>query len=139
MPARTQKKLSKKKTSRISRGASARSAAAPRRPGKKRLSPTAIYYFGKTRTDGDGSMKSLLGGKGANLAEMTRLGLPVPPGFTITTAVCRHHTEHGAYPDGLAAEVADAVTAIVTRPAPLRLRRGLDQPTEVVRQASDPA
>ncbi len=48
------------------------------------------YYFGKTRTDGDGKQKQLLGGKGANLAEMTGIGLPVPPGFTITTAVlCR--------------------------------------------------
>ena len=47
-----------------------------------------IYYFGKTRTDGNGSQKEVLGGKGANLAEMTSIGLPVPPGFTITTEVC---------------------------------------------------
>ena len=47
-----------------------------------------IYYFGKTKTEGDGSQKQLLGGKGANLAEMTSIGLPVPPGFTITTEVC---------------------------------------------------
>ena len=55
-----------------------------------------------------GSMKEkdLLGGKGANLAEMTNLGLPVPPGFTITTEACRHYLEHGAEPDGLADEVA---------------------------------
>ena len=48
--------------------------------------PKYVYLFGK-KTDGDGSMKPLLGGKGANLAEMTRIGLPVPPGFTITTEV----------------------------------------------------
>jgi len=47
-----------------------------------------IYYFGKTKTEGDSQHKQLLGGKGANLAEMTSIGLPVPPGFTITTAVC---------------------------------------------------
>src|SRR5699024_6397313 len=47
-----------------------------------------VYYFGNGRADGDGTLKPLLGGKGANLAEMTRLGLPVPAGFTITTEVC---------------------------------------------------
>ena len=54
-----------------------------------------IYYFGKTRTDGDGSQKELLGGKGANLAEMTGIGLPVPPGFTITTQVCAMYYQAG--------------------------------------------
>ena len=49
----------------------------------------------------------VLGGKGANLAEMTRLGLPVPPGFTITTEACRHHLAHGSPPEGLAAEVTE--------------------------------
>ena len=47
-----------------------------------------VYHFSKSKTDGNGSMKALLGGKGANLGEMGRLGLPVPPGFTITTDVC---------------------------------------------------
>ena len=47
-----------------------------------------IYYFGKTRTDGRAAQKPLLGGKGCNLADMTGIGLPVPPGFTITTEVC---------------------------------------------------
>ncbi len=50
--------------------------------------PKMIYYFGKTKTEGDSKQKQLLGGKGANLAEMTSIGLPVPPGFTITTEVC---------------------------------------------------
>ena len=47
-----------------------------------------VYYFGASRTEGNSSMKPLLGGKGANLAEMTSIGLPVPPGFTITTDAC---------------------------------------------------
>jgi pyruvate,orthophosphate dikinase len=50
-----------------------------------------VYLFGNGKADGDGTMKPLLGGKGANLAEMSRIGLPVPPGFTITTEVCTHY------------------------------------------------
>ena len=50
-----------------------------------------VYSFGAGRSDGDGSMRDLLGGKGANLGEMARIGLPVPPGFTITTEVCTHY------------------------------------------------
>jgi len=57
-------------------------------------------------------MKDLLGGKGANLAEMSSLGLPVPPGFTITTEVCNRHTEGGSYPEDLAAQVAAALTGV---------------------------
>jgi len=53
-----------------------------------------VYSFGNKKADGDGSMKPLLGGKGANLAEMTRIGLPVPPGFTITTEVCTYFYAH---------------------------------------------
>ncbi|MEI7728409.1 MAG: pyruvate, phosphate dikinase [Verrucomicrobiota bacterium] len=53
--------------------------------------PKYVYLFGNKKADGDGSMKPLLGGKGANLAEMTRIGLPVPPGFTITTEVCTYY------------------------------------------------
>ncbi|MFB3103012.1 MAG: PEP/pyruvate-binding domain-containing protein, partial [Alphaproteobacteria bacterium] len=50
-----------------------------------------IYSFGDGRADGSAEMRNLLGGKGANLAEMSNLGLPVPPGFTITTEVCTHY------------------------------------------------
>src|SRR5499426_3329887 len=53
-----------------------------------------VYMFGNKKADCDGSMKPLLGGKGANLAEMTRIGLPVPPGFTITTEVCTYYYAH---------------------------------------------
>src|SRR5688500_5635004 len=60
-----------------------------------------VYDF----TEGNMGLKDLLGGKGANLAEMTRLGLPVPPGFTITTEACRAYLAGGREPDGLADEV----------------------------------
>ncbi len=69
-----------------------------------------VYLFGGGRTDGSAGMKELLGGKGANLAEMARLGIPVPPGFTITTEVCRYYIEHGgSYPEGLADQVAEGI------------------------------
>ena len=72
-----------------------------------------IYFFGLDRCDGDGSMKSLLGGKGANLAQMTKIGLPVPPGFTITTQVCiDFYANKRSFPKGLEAEVASFVKLI---------------------------
>ena len=68
-----------------------------------------VYHFGK-KTDGNGKMKSLLGGKGANLAEMTRIGLPVPPGYTITTEVCTYYYDHKrTYPKVLQAQMEDGV------------------------------
>jgi pyruvate, orthophosphate dikinase len=66
-----------------------------------------VYSFGAGRAEGDGTQKDLLGGKGANLAEMARLGLPVPPGFTMTTDVCTYYYEaKKTYPKGLQDEVA---------------------------------
>ncbi|NBD38208.1 MAG: pyruvate, phosphate dikinase [Verrucomicrobia bacterium] len=71
-----------------------------------------VYAFGK-KTDGNSKMRELLGGKGANLAEMASIGLPVPPGFTITTDVCTYYTKHkGAYPAGLDQQVKAAVKAV---------------------------
>ncbi|MFO7626858.1 MAG: pyruvate, phosphate dikinase [Candidatus Fermentibacteraceae bacterium] len=65
-----------------------------------------VYYFGKTQTDGGRDMKALLGGKGANLAEMTSIGLPVPPGFTISTEACdRFNALEGQWPEGLLEQV----------------------------------
>ena len=65
-----------------------------------------VYRFGGGTADGSAAMKDLLGGKGANLAEMARIGIPVPPGFTITTEVCRYYYAHGErYPEGLEDEV----------------------------------
>jgi pyruvate,orthophosphate dikinase len=72
-----------------------------------------VYAFGAGSADGDASMKDLLGGKGANLAEMSNLGLPVPPGFTITTEVCTGYYKNAQnYPQGLESEVAGALAAI---------------------------
>ena len=66
----------------------------------------SVYFFGNGKAEGDASMKDLLGGKGANLAEMTNLGIPVPPGFTISTDVCAAFYENGRkYPAGLEKEV----------------------------------
>ena len=65
-----------------------------------------VYYFGQESVDGNGTMKNLLGGKGAGLAEMTGLGVPVPPGFTITTEVCSEYYENNLnWPSGLAEEI----------------------------------
>lgn len=71
-----------------------------------------VYCFGAGRADGSKEDKDLLGGKGANLAEMVRLGIPVPPGFTITTAVCREYLASGRYPAGLEEQVAEALAWI---------------------------
>lgn len=72
-----------------------------------------IYRFGGGTAEGDAGMAALLGGKGANLAEMSRIGLPVPPGFTITTEVCAaFFAEHGRYPDGLAAQLDTALARL---------------------------
>ena len=65
-----------------------------------------VYFFGAGSADGGSELRNLLGGKGANVAEMARLGIPVPPGFTLTTDVCNHFMlHHGAYPEGLSESV----------------------------------
>ncbi|MCS7008533.1 MAG: pyruvate, phosphate dikinase, partial [Chthoniobacterales bacterium] len=93
-PAATTKRTSS------ARASGAKSAPAKAKPGKY------VYLFGNGKADGDGSMKALLGGKGANLAEMTRIGLPVPPGFTITTEVCTYYYNNKkTYPPDLMPQV----------------------------------
>ena len=73
------------------------------------MTPTKyVYDF----SEGDASMKPLLGGKGANLAEMTGLGIPVPPGFTVTTAACIYDSANGKYPDGLEKEMEEHLRAL---------------------------
>ena len=68
------------------------------------------YFFGGKSAEGNGKMKESLGGKGANLAEMCLIGLPVPAGFTITTEVCNYYTAHNkTYPAELKAQVAEAL------------------------------
>ncbi len=72
-----------------------------------------VYRFVEGKADGNGGMKDLLGGKGAGLAEMTNAGLPVPPGFTITTEACNTYYEVGGkFPDGMWEEVLDALKAV---------------------------
>lgn len=93
-------------------------ASAKKRPpaspaGAKKKAVKYVYSFADGKADGDGKMKPLLGGKGANLAEMTRIGLPVPPGLTITTEVCTYFYENGRkYPVELNAQVEAALAKI---------------------------
>jgi pyruvate,orthophosphate dikinase len=81
------------------------------------MAEKSVYAFGGGSAEGDGSQKVLLGGKGAGLAEMSRLGIPVPPGFTIATGVCTYYQNHdqdhdGSYPEGLADEVAEHLARV---------------------------
>ncbi|MCX7895974.1 MAG: pyruvate, phosphate dikinase [Thermoanaerobaculum sp.] len=71
-----------------------------------------VYLFGGGSAEGNAKMKELLGGKGANLAEMAGIGLPVPPGFTITTEVCTFVMRHGSYPEGLREQVAHGLAHV---------------------------
>ena len=74
-----------------------------------------IYSFGNGTADGTAKMKNVLGGKGANLAEMNHLGIPVPPGFTITTDVCTHYYKHDlVFPEELKSQTADALKNVET-------------------------
>ncbi|MEZ5895155.1 MAG: pyruvate, phosphate dikinase [Parvularculaceae bacterium] len=72
-----------------------------------------VFSFGAGKAEGEANMRNLLGGKGANLAEMSNLGLPVPPGFTLSTEVCTaFYDNHRAFPDGLAAQVEKAIADV---------------------------
>ena len=74
------------------------------------MAPKYVYFFGGGSADGNAEMKALLGGKGANLAEMANLGLPVPPGFTISTEICSYYYKHnGEYPPELKGQVEEAL------------------------------
>jgi pyruvate,orthophosphate dikinase len=94
----------KKATKKAVKKAPAKTAKKAVKPGKQ------VYFFGGGKADGNAKMKELLGGKGANLAEMAKLGVPVPPGFTITTEVCTHYyANKKKYPAGLDKEVQVAL------------------------------
>jgi len=98
--------MAKKKTAKAVKTAAAKKSTGTKAAGKH------VYLFGR-KTDGNGTMKPLLGGKGANLAEMCRIGLPVPPGFTITTEVCTYYYAHKrSYPSALQAQMKAGITAI---------------------------
>jgi len=98
------------------RPASGRKAAARHRAAASKAASTKskwVYRFGNGKAEGRADMRNLLGGKGAGLAEMANLGLPVPPGFTITTAVCSHYYENGkTYPKNLEDQVAAALAEV---------------------------
>jgi len=96
-------KHDKTKGAKSSKGGKSKGAPAPKQ---------MVFRFGR-KTDGDGTQKSLLGGKGANLAAMARMGLPVPPGFTISTEVCTWYYDNGRrFPDRLAKQVKDGLRSI---------------------------
>jgi pyruvate,orthophosphate dikinase len=77
------------------------------------MSDKFVYFFGDGEAEGGANMKPLLGGKGAGLAEMTGIGIPVPAGFTVSTEVCTHFMEHdGAYPEGLDDQVRAGVSRV---------------------------
>src|SRR6202050_3421823 len=88
----------------------------PHSEAPKRVATSArtwVYAFGDGKADGSAGMRDLLGGKGANLAEMANLGLPVPPGFTITTEICSYFYAHSRqYPDDLAAQTESALALV---------------------------
>src|SRR6516164_3976715 len=91
----------------------AKKKASPKSQASSPKGEKYVYLFGKAKTDGNGGMKPLLGGKGANLAEMCRIGLPVPPGFTITTEVCTYYYEHKrTYPPALKAQMQAGIATI---------------------------
>jgi pyruvate,orthophosphate dikinase len=71
-----------------------------------------VYLFGTQKTEGDAAMRNLLGGKGANLAEMALLGLPVPAGLTITTEVCTYYTDKNSYPAELDKQIESALKEV---------------------------
>src|SRR5262245_53887272 len=80
------------------------------------IMPKWVYSFGEGRAEGRADMRALLGGKGAGLAEMCNLGLPVPPGFTLTTEVCTHYYGHdNAYPSDLSDQVVSALAELSER------------------------
>ena len=107
--AKTSKKKAAAKSSpkRVIRASGRKVVPKPAKGGKM------VFNFGAKKTDGDGSMKALLGGKGANLAEMTSIGLPVPPGMTITTETCAKYYESGSrLPHGLMNEVTKGMALV---------------------------
>jgi len=116
MASKTTKKAPAKKTAskatkkNSGSPAAAKVSAAKAKTGKANKSPKYVYTWGAGKADGDGTMKALLGGKGANLAEMTRIGLPVPAGFTITTEVCTYYyANKRSYPKELEAQMQAGV------------------------------
>ncbi|MEO7598336.1 MAG: PEP/pyruvate-binding domain-containing protein, partial [Opitutus sp.] len=96
--------------SKVKKSAAKTKSSAPAKKTSASKAPKYVYTWGAGKADGNGGMKNLLGGKGANLAEMTRIGLPVPAGFTITTDVCTYfYANKRTYPSSLQAEMEAGV------------------------------
>ena len=102
-----------------------------------------VYNFGNGKADGKADMKNLLGGKGANLAEMNLLEIPVPPGFTLTTEVCtEYYKNNKSFPESLANEVKDSISEVesimgtkfgdATNPLLLSVRSGARQSLSLI-------
>ncbi|HEX8371920.1 MAG TPA: pyruvate, phosphate dikinase [Chthoniobacterales bacterium] len=109
MPTTSKKKSAPAKAAKPSKSAS-KTVAAKSSGAAKGKKNKYVYTWGDGKADGDGSQKALLGGKGANLAEMTRIGLPVPPGFTITTEVCTYfYANKKTYPPEMQTQVEAGV------------------------------
>src|SRR5512146_592404 len=103
--------MAPRKTSRVR--AKSKKQAVKKAPKPKSSAHKWVYGFGDGRAEGKGGMRNLLGGKGAGLAEMANLGLPVPPGFTITTEVCTYYYAHDKqYPKDLRAQVEKALAQV---------------------------
>src|SRR5688572_5005010 len=104
------KAVKKSKTVNRAQPKAARRKAQGRGPKAQRRARKYVYFFGAGKADGDRSMRELLGGKGANLAEMTNAGLPVPAGFTISTAACTiYYKEKGKIPAAVDTEIRQNV------------------------------
>jgi pyruvate,orthophosphate dikinase len=102
MPTNVRSKSKSSSTSAASKKPSPSKSYSSNGKTSRSAKPRYIYYFGDGKADGTADMKNLLGGKGANLAEMTNIGLPVPPGFTITTEVCTYYyANNHTYPKNL--------------------------------------
>jgi pyruvate,orthophosphate dikinase len=103
---KTTAKKAQPAASRAAASSPSKTTAKIAKPAAAGKGPKYVYTWGAGKADGDGSQKALLGGKGANLAEMTRIGLPVPPGFTISTEVCTYfYKHHRSYPSTLSAQI----------------------------------
>ena len=110
----TSKKRTKKTVRKVARKATTKKTTAKKKTASKKrvIAGKMVYAFGK-KNEADGSMKTLVGGKGANLAEMTSIGLPVPPGFTITTDTCAaFYKNKKRLPKGLMIEVAKNLASL---------------------------
>ncbi len=112
-PKRVAKTPSPKRTPTVKKAHKAGAPRTTRRKKSKFVAGKLVFSFGKKMNEGDGSMRELLGGKGANLAEMTNIGLPVPPGFTITTEACKKYYDAGQrLPHGFMNEVGKHIAIL---------------------------